>query len=264
MSFHNGGLGRFLKFARSKSGFTQEQLAERLNVSTSLIAKFETNRLIPKSDTARHLDAVFDSGDTFQESAAEARAFSGDSVWIRPWLEYEQYATMVRSFQPTVVPGLLQTEEYARAILRDAGTRVPDLEETVASRIARAGILRRDEEPCRLFAVVDEAVLRRPVGGPKVMSGQLHAIVQACALPNVSVAVVPASVGAYPGLNGPLALATVDGRNVAFLDDPLDGRVVEDPDRVAALEEVWESIREYALPAQPSLELIMEAAESWS
>ncbi|MBF9128095.1 helix-turn-helix transcriptional regulator [Plantactinospora sp. S1510] len=243
---------------------TQEQLAERLSVSTSLIAKFETNRLIPKSDTARHLDAVFDSGETFQESAAEARAFSGDSIWIRPWLEYEQQATMVRSFEPTVIPGLLQTEEYARAILRDAGTRVPDLEEAVAGRIARSGVLRRDDQPCRLFAVVDEAVLRRPVGGPKTMSEQLHAIVQACTLPNVSVTVVPASAGAYPGLNGPLALATVDGRNVAFLDDPLDGRVIEDPDRVTALDEVWESIREYALPGRPSLELIMEAAESWS
>ncbi|MBE1488799.1 DNA-binding XRE family transcriptional regulator [Plantactinospora soyae] len=243
---------------------TQEQLAEKINVSTSLIAKFETSRLIPKSDTARHLDTVFDSGDMFQESAAEARASSRDSVWFTPWLEYEQHATMVRSFQPTLVPGLLQTEEYARAILRDAGTRVPDLDETVASRIARAGVLHRDEQPCRLFAVVDESVLRRPVGGPKIMSEQLHAIVQACALPNVSVTVVPASAGAYPGLNGPLAVATVDGRNVAFLDDPLDGRVVEDPDRVTALDEVWESVREYALPGRPSLELIMEAAESWS
>ncbi|MEQ4301201.1 helix-turn-helix transcriptional regulator [Plantactinospora sp. B6F1] len=253
-----------LKFARSRSTMTQDQLAERLNVSTSLIAKFETNRLIPKPDTARGLDAVFDSGDLFQESAAEARAFSGGTVWIRPWLEYEQQATMVRSFEPTVVPGLLQTEDYARAILRYAGTRVPDLDGTVASRIARAEILHRVDNPCRLFAVIDEAVLRRPVGTPKVMADQLHAIVQACALPNVSVTVVPALVGAYPGLNGPLALATVDGRDVAFLDDPLGGRVVEDPDRVAALGEVWEAIREYALPGQPSLELIMEAAESWS
>ncbi|MGW4464703.1 helix-turn-helix domain-containing protein [Micromonospora sp. NPDC004704] len=264
MSNHNGGLGRILKFARSRSGMTQDQLADRLNVSTSLIAKIETNRLIPQSDTARQLDIVFDSGELFQESASEARATSGDSIWIRPWLDYEEYATMVRSFELAAIPGLLQTEAYARAILRDAGTRVPDLDVTVATRIARATVLRRDEQPCRLFAVLDEAVLRRSVGGPKVMADQLHAIVQACSLPTVSVAVVPASAGAYPGLNGPLALATVNGRTVAFLDDPLDGRVVEDPDRVNALEEIWESIREYALPGRPSLELIMEAAESWS
>ncbi|WP_422770411.1 helix-turn-helix domain-containing protein [Plantactinospora sp. WMMC1484] len=257
-------MGRILKFARSRSGITQEQLAERLHVSTSLIAKFETNRLIPQPDTALHLDTVFDSGDLFQESAAEARAHSASPTFIRPWLEYEQRATMVRSFELAVVPGLLQTEEYARAVLGDAGTRVPDLDATVAARLARAEVLRREDQPCRLFAVLDEAVLRRPVGGPQVMAAQLHAIVRACALPNVSVAVVPASVGAYPGLNGPLALATVDGRSVAFLDDPLDGRVVEDPERVAALEEVWEAIREYALPARPSLELITEAAESWS
>jgi|HigsolmetaAR201D_1030396.scaffolds.fasta_scaffold21576_2 Predicted transcription factor, homolog of eukaryotic MBF1 len=264
MSNHNGGLGRLLRFARSKAGLTQEQLAQRLNVSTSLIAKFETNRLIPQSDTARQLDVVFDAGDTFQEAAAEARAYAPDTAWIRPWLDYEQHAAMVRSFELTVVPGLLQTEDYARAILRDAGTRVPDLEQAVAERISRAHVLRREHDQCRLFAVIDETVLRRPVGGAKVMADQLHAIVQACARPNVSVVVVPSSVGAYPGLNGPLALATVTGRTVAFLDDPLGGHVVEDPDRVVALEEVWEAIRAYALPGHQSLELIMEAAESWS
>jgi transcriptional regulator with XRE-family HTH domain len=264
MSSNNGGPGRILKFARSKAGLTQEQLAERLHVSTSLIAKFETNRLIPKSDTARDLDAALDAGDLFQELAAEARAFVGEPAWIRPWLEHERNATMVRCFEPMVAPGLLQTPEYARRILSGAGTRVPDLEGAVANRLTRAEVLHRDETPCRLFAVVDEAVLRRPVGGPEVMADQLHAIAKACALPNIRVAVVPSSVGAYPGLNGPLGIATVDGRNVAFLDDPLGGEVTEDPDRVAALEEVWEAIREYALPGQPSLELIMEAAESWS
>ncbi|MDG4786123.1 helix-turn-helix transcriptional regulator [Micromonospora sp. WMMD1102] len=264
MSNHNGGIGRILKYAGSRSTLTQEQLADRLHVSTSLVAKFETNRLIPRSDTARQLDAVFDSGDLFQGSVADVRAYAGGAAFIRPWLDDEQRATMIRSFELAVVPGLFQTEEYARAILGDAGTRVPDLDAAVAARIARAEVLHRAERPCRLFAVLDEAVLRRPVGGPQVMAGQLHAIVRACALPNVSVTVVPASVGGYPGLNGPLALATVDGRTVAFLDDPLDGRVVEDPDRVAALDEVWEAIREYALPARPSLELLTEAAESWS
>jgi len=173
---------------------------------------------------------------------------------------------MVRSFQLTVVPGLLQTEDYAQAILRDAGTRVPDLEQTVAERLARAEILRREQDQCRLFAVIDEAVLvlRRPVGGCEG-DGRPTARDRAGVCPaNVSVVVVPASVGAYPGLNGPLVLATVNGRTVAFLDDPLGGHMVEDPDRVVALEEVWEAVRESALPGQPSLELIMEAAESWS
>jgi transcriptional regulator with XRE-family HTH domain len=253
-----------LKFARSRAGMTQEQLAERLNVSTSLIAKFETNRLVPRSDTARQLDIVFDSGDLFQEVAAEVRAYSGEPAWMRPWREYEEHATMVRYFEPAVVPGLIQTPDYARAILDDAGYRIPDLDEAVASRIGRAGILHRNDSACCLVAVIDEAVLRRPVGGAKVMADQVRAIARACAMPNVSIAVVPSSVGAYPGLNGPLAIATAGGRNVAFLDGPMDGRVVEDPDGVAALEEVWEAIRGYALPGQASFDLIMEVAESWS
>jgi DNA-binding XRE family transcriptional regulator len=264
MSNQVGGLGRILKFARAKVGMTQDQLAERLNVSSSLIAKFETNRLIPKADTARQIDATLDSGDMFQELAAEARAWSGEPFWMRPWLEHERHATMVRYFEPLVVPGLVQTEAYARAILTDASTRIESLEDAIAGRLARAEILRRDENPCRLVAVIDEAVLHRPVGGTKAMADQVHAIAQACRLPNISIAVVPKSVGAYAGVNGPLAIATSDGRNVAFMDGPLGGQVTEDSDKVAALEEVWEAVREYALPGQSSLELIMEAAESWS
>ena len=195
MSGHNRGIGRILKLARSKSGLTQEQLADRLHVSTSLIAKFETNRLIPKQDTARQLDAAMDSGTAIQEEAAEVRSQFGAMEFIRHWLEYEQQAGMIRSFNPLVVPGLLQTEAYAHAILSEAGTRVPDIDESVSDRLERAGILRREDNPCRLVAVVDEAVLRRPVGGPKVMADQLHAIAQACSLPTISVAVVPASVG---------------------------------------------------------------------
>jgi transcriptional regulator with XRE-family HTH domain len=243
---------------------TQEQLAAKINVSSSLIAKFETSRLIPKPDTARRLDVVFDAGKMFQELAAEARANFGQPIWVRPWLEHERNATMIRSFQPLIVPGLLQTEEYARAILSDAGVRIPDLDEAVAARLQRASVLHRAESPCRLFAVIDEAVLRRPAGGPEVMRDQLRAIVKACAEPNVEVVVVPYAVGSYPGLNGPIALATAGGRNVGFLDGPLDGEVIEDPDQVATLEEIWEAIRGYALPRRPSLDMITEAAESWN
>ncbi|MFY1650691.1 helix-turn-helix domain-containing protein [Solwaraspora sp. WMMB762] len=257
-------LARILKFARNQAGMTQEQLAARLNVSSSLIAKFETSRLIPKPDTARRLDALFDSGDMFRELAAEARANFGQPIWVRPWLEHERNATMIRSFQPLVVPGLLQTEEYARAILSDGGTRVSDIESAVAGRLARSDVLHRTDTPCRLFAVLDETVLRRPIGGPAVMREQLQTIVKACSQPNVEVAVVPSSTGSYPGLNGPVAIGTVDGRTVAILDGPLGGQVIEDPDDVALLEELWEAVRGYALPRGSSLDLIMEVAESWS
>ncbi|WP_326553097.1 helix-turn-helix domain-containing protein [Micromonospora sp. NBC_01813] len=259
-----GALARILKFARNQAGLTQEQLAGRMNFSSSLIAKFETSRLIPKADTARRLDAMFDSGDLFQELAAEARANFGQPIWVRPWLEHERNATMIRSFQPLIVPGLLQTEEYARAILTDGGNRVSDIESAVAGRLARADVLHRADTPCRLFAVLDETLLRRPIGGPAVMREQLQAIVKACAEPNVEVAVVPSSTGTYPGLNGPLVLGTVDGRTVAILDSPLGGQVIEDPDEVALLEELWEAVRGYVLPRQTSLDLITEAAESWN
>lgn len=263
MQGYGGGLPRILKFVRLQRGLTQDQLAERLSVSASLIAKFETNRLTPKPDTARHLDAVLGTDDLFQGLADEARSWVGEPAWMRPWLELERQAAMIRCFELVAVPGLLQTEDYARAILSDAGTRVTDVEEAVNVRMGRSAVL-EGKPPCRLVAIVDEMVLRRPVGSPKVMADQCHAIVQACQRRNVDVAVVPATVGAYPGLNGPLAVASVNGRAIGFVDEVLGGRVVDDPEMVLALEEVWEGIRGYALPGRPSLELIMEVAESWS
>lgn len=170
---------------------------------------------------------------------------------------------MLRCFDPPVIPGLLQTEAYARAVLTDAGSFGVDVEESVAGRLARQEVLFRDERPARFIGVMDEGVLRRRVGGPAVMREQLHAIVKATARPNIRVHVVPASVGGYPGLNGPFALATVDGRCVGFLDGPLKGQDVESPEDIAALESAWESIRGYALPCDQSVALILEVAESW-
>jgi DNA-binding XRE family transcriptional regulator len=252
-----------LKFFRGKEGWTQEQLAERLRVSLSLVAQFETGRRVPKLDTARQLDELFGTGTLFYETARDARA-GVVTNWFRPWTEYEGEATMIRAFQPLVIPGLLQTEDYARAVLTGAGSFGDDISEALSTRLARQDVLYRDDRPARYIGIIDETVLRRPVGGPACMSNQLHAIVKACDRPNIRVHVVPVDSGAYAGLNGPFDLATVDGRTVAFEDGPLKGHVREGTDDVAALEGTWESIREYALPGRQSLELIMKVAESWT
>ena len=158
----------------------------------------------------------------------------------------------------------MQTEAYARAVLTDAGLLSRDtVARLLAMRMARQEILARAEPP-DFTAVLDEGVLRRPVGGPEVMREQLQAIVKACQEPHVRVHIVPATVGAYAGLNGAFVLATGPNRSeIGYLDNQLQGQVVDGADELAALARAWESVRSEALPHRQSTDLMMEVAQTW-
>lgn len=177
-------------------------------------------------------------------------------VWLRPFIELEGRATLLRVYQPLLIPGLLQTEAYAQAVITRYGCQGKAASSALASRLARQEILYREPDPCRLVAVVDENVLRCRAGDAAVMRDQMKTLVAASEHPNITVQVIPSDVGVHPGMDGPFAIATVDGRSVGYAEGQLLGRVVESPDATAELEQVWEGIREYALPSHLSLELI--------
>ncbi|WP_233606535.1 DUF5753 domain-containing protein [Micromonospora sp. Llam0] len=168
-----------------------------------------------------------------------------------------------RYFELSVVPGLLQTEAYARQLLTDVGP-VDDVETSLANRLARQEIITRADNPAHFIAVLDRSVLHRQVGSPDVMVEQLTALAAACDRPNVRVHVVPATAGAYAGLNGPFVLGTVHDRRVGYLDTHFGGEPIDDPQRVRRLEQVWEDVRSYALPIAESREMIEKAALTWS
>ncbi|MDG4765218.1 DUF5753 domain-containing protein [Solwaraspora sp. WMMD406] len=182
---------------------------------------------------------------------------------VQALVEYEGRATLLRVYHPNLIPGLLQTEAYARELLPAMNVPPEDVEQTLAARLDRQEIITRSVKPCRLVAVVDEAALHRRVGSPEVMREQIEALM-APELSHVRVQVVPADAPAYVGLRGPIVLASVDGRTVGFLEGHLEGNVVESPDGVASLEADWEDIRGYALSAQQSQELITKAAKQWT
>ena len=113
--------------------------------------------------------------------------------------------------------------------------------------------------------MLDEYILRRPVGGPAVMADQLRHLVEVGRRPRVHLHVVPAGAGAYPGLNGAFVLATPpEGDDAAYLDNQLQGHIVQRQADVLSLREAWESVRAVALPHQQSVEMITEAAQAWS
>jgi transcriptional regulator with XRE-family HTH domain len=251
-----------LRRLRESLSLTQEAFGERIHFSAQHVGAVERGTRPALPDYLNAIDKVY--GTNFSKFYRLFVKNELAQVWFRPWLEHEGAATMIRWFEPLLIPGLLQTEEYARAVLTEAGTFGDEAPDAISSRLSRREVLFRDEKPARFIAVIDETVLHRVIGGPDVMREQLEDILKACERPNIQVHIVPSTVGAYAGLNGPFALATVDGRTVGLLDTPLPGKVVEGTDDLAILEGYWESIRGYALPCDQSLDLIMRAAQSWT
>ncbi|MFI7488648.1 Scr1 family TA system antitoxin-like transcriptional regulator [Micromonospora echinaurantiaca] len=254
-----------LRLARATSGMSQSALAEALSYSGALVAKVETCERRPSLDFARRCDAVFGADGRFERIQ---RRISRETVvpWFRDWAGIEQEATALRWFEPLYVPGLLQTEGYARAILVGAGLFAADeIEQQVATRLDRQGVLTRERPPL-LTAVIDEHVLRRCVGESEVMREQLRHLVKVCsALPRVRIQIVPLSAGAYAGLDGPFVIATSPaGEDVVYLEGQRHGQVIDRAEYVRQMVEVWESIRGEALSQQQSLELIAEVAETWT
>lgn len=254
-----------LRLARATTGLSQGALAEALSYSGALVAKVETCERRPGLDFARRCDTVFGTDGRFERIQ---RRISRETVvpWFRDWAGIEQEATALRSFEPLYVPGLLQTEGYARAVLAGAGLfAANEIDQQVTARLDRQSVLTRDRPPL-LTAVLDEYVLRRRVGGPEVMREQLaHLVKLGRALTRVRIQVVRLSAGAYAGLDGPFVIATSPGReDVVYLEGQRHGQVVDRAEFVQQMVEVWESIRGEALSHQQSLELISEVAETWT
>ncbi|BCJ58874.1 helix-turn-helix domain-containing protein [Micromonospora endophytica] len=253
-----------LRRLRTKAGLSQESLGEQISYSASLVASVEQCRRAPREEfTVRCDDALH--GEGLLVRIREAILKESLMPWFREWVTIEQEASALCSFEPLVVPGLLQTEEYARALHEGASQLVGDaMEQQVAARIARQKVLARPNPPL-LVAVLDHTVLERPIGGPKVMQEQLRHLVEVGRRTRVHLHVVPNGVGAYPGLNGAFVVATPpEGDDIAYLDNQLHGTIVERTTDVNLLRQNWESVRAEALPHGATLKMISEAAEAWT
>ncbi|WP_428961996.1 helix-turn-helix domain-containing protein [Micromonospora fluostatini] len=251
-----------LRAALDETGHTTESLADRVGVDPKTTARWLREGRLPHP---RHRAAAADALGRDIVDIWPDISRRREPIWFRPWQEIEREAVSLRSYESVVLPGLLQTEAYARAVLAGGGL-LPrgDIDRHVAARLARQTILTR-ENPPQFTAVIDEAVLRRPVGGRATMHEQLTALVAACAAPHVRLHVVPSTVGAYAGLNGPFVLATaVDHRTAGYLDNQLQGQVVSEPDDLAAILTVWEHVRGEALSHWQSVDLITEVATTWT
>jgi transcriptional regulator with XRE-family HTH domain len=261
--------GAMLAYYRNRIGMTPEQLGARVYLSGSQIRKVEAGTRTPSEDLAKACEAIPELGcngaltELYEILSVhlKRRTYPG---WFAGWPDKEAQARRLRSFEPLVVPGLLQTETYARAILstRMGATR-EELDDAVAGRIERQPILER-EHPPELWVILDEAVLRRPVGSPEVMREQLARLVDAGQRPNIAIQVVPFGAGAHEGLRGG-AFVVADfygAATIAYQDAASSGQIIEDAAEVEALAVTWDTLRLDALPRTASISLITSVAEA--
>jgi len=195
------------------------------------------------------------------------RADGSVPAWFADWArDIEAEAQTLRWFEPLIVPGLLQTEAYARALfVTRVGLSADEIDSLVAARLARQDVLTR-EAPPMLWVIVDESVLRRPIGGRGVMAEQVRLLHEAAHRPTVRIEVVPTSIGAHDGLSGAFTIADLPGQPgaAAYLEGARKGQVVTGREEVTDLMTCWDTLRSDALSRSESLTLLEEVAKSWT
>ena len=255
--------GAELRRARAAAGLSQEQLGQRVGYSAAQVGKVETGDRAPSLDFAEGCDGALDTGGLFARIYELARRWDGGyPSWFAEWIEAERRATSLSWWEPLLVPGLLQTAAYARAILA-AGpdTTEDELEELVSARIDRQAIFDRPKPP-KLWAVLDEAVLRRLIGSRKIMYDQLQYLADTSCHPSITVQIVPADVGAHAGLLGGFAIASVGSvPGTVYMESPDQGLTSEKPSVVGKLSLTFGTLRADALPRGASRDLIGKIAE---
>ncbi|MFC8847857.1 MULTISPECIES: helix-turn-helix transcriptional regulator [unclassified Micromonospora] len=254
-----------LRRLRGAAGLNQEEYGRRVHYSPSLISAVELGQATPTLAYLKRADEVLGTGGLFVALRALGRR-EREPIWFRPWLEAEREAAQLRCFGAMMVPGLLQTADYARAVFRLDAALTPDrVEEMVAARLDRQGILGGDD-PAHLTAVIDETALRRfSEGTAEMMVGQLRHLVDCARRPHVRVHLLPVGGGLHAGLFGPFILGwSADGDWTGFLDNQIGGTVVDEVEGMATLLRRWESVRSDALSRQQSIDLIEEILKPWT
>ncbi|MFF7179401.1 Scr1 family TA system antitoxin-like transcriptional regulator [Streptomyces sp. NPDC008121] len=256
--------GEELKRRRESAGLTQERLSELTIISRTHLAHMEAGRRRPDVADARRLDQVLDAGGFFERFLP---TLDGKKVaeHFAEALEFEGQATTIREYAPKLVPGILQTEPYARAVLSSG--HPPKSEQSrdklLVTRLARARILDDFDSPV-VWMLLDEAVLRHRIGGPAVMCEQLRHIVSLGESRRIRVHVLPFTVGAHAVLEGFVSLMWFkDQPPIAYVEGLKSGRVWETPSVVRECQEVYDHALGDALSHRESLALIRSVAEEY-
>ncbi|WP_067479076.1 helix-turn-helix domain-containing protein [Actinomadura hibisca] len=266
-------LGRELRELREGAGLAHTQAIEQLGWSRAKLDRIESGATTPKeSDLKAALD-LYGAGSDQRARLVELRQEARQRGWWTAYgdvfsgsyVAWEHDAQRIRDWQPQVIPGLLQVEDYARAVI--AGARPTDapeaIERRVQARMARRTLLGRHDAP-ELHAIIDESVLLRQIGGTEVLGRQLRYLRDCLQRPNITVQVLPLAAGGHPGVDGAFIILSYTDPfipDVPYSEGPFGDLYPESATEVARINSAWEHLAAKALSAEASANLITGLAD---
>lgn len=251
--------------AREAKGMTQSELGELVPCDKATVSRTEAGLTAPDESFARACDTAFP-----EMQGWFLRFWKDSQTWgaalfpqsLREFAAYEAEALTLWAFEHSLIPGLLQVEAYALAVLeRHPDTTPEQAAERAAARIARQAVLDRDRPP-KFWVLMDESALHREVAPPKVMAEQLEHLADMARRTNVTIQLIPAK-GAHVGLSGAFAVAETPDTTVAYINHAADSMTTDSPATVGLVCSRFDSLRTEAFRGSESLILIEEAAERW-
>ncbi|AJF65110.1 helix-turn-helix domain-containing protein [Streptomyces vietnamensis] len=257
--------GELLKERREAAGLTQSELGRRVFVSGAYIGLFEQGIRKPQLDVAIRIDEVLQTGGIFERTWRRLIDKSPYASYFSEVAELEGVATKICEFAPLVVPGLMQTAEYARAVTLATHPFAAEdfIEEKVTARIDRAAILSGTTRP-EYWVVLHENSVLTPVGGPSVMAATLDRITTLARERQALVTILPRSVGAHAHMTGTLKLMEFEDQPpTAYTETGFSGTLLDDPAVVKQAQRAYDLLRVATLSPEASLTLIESAAEDY-
>ncbi|WP_433515893.1 helix-turn-helix domain-containing protein [Nonomuraea sp. CA-143628] len=254
--------GYELRQLRLEAGLTQGQLGHKIGFSANQVGSVERAVRTPTEVLAKRCEERLglEPGRLVDFLPVGKR----ESIFktLAPWLDIEATARELWTWAPTIVPGLLQTQDYTRAIVEGKpGVTAAQVEEAVKSRMARKGIFAGDNPPT-LWAVLDESILYRPIGSESITRDQLAYLVEAAHSPCITIQILPLSARVTAGLLGGFVIAhTTGGPRAAFVDSPVSGKVWDRAAEIEVLGLRYQMCRAEALPQSLSVKRIEERLE---
>lgn len=246
-----------IKRVRAARGMTQEALAKATVYAPATIAAIETCRLLPSKEFAQQADLALSADGHFERLQALVEQ-SAVIPWFRDLVETERKAVSIQTYESYLVPGLIQSRDYARSAVSAIRPMLPedDVERAVLLRMSRQEILNQDNPP-RLWAIIDESVLRRQVGDRDVMREQCDRILTLGRHPHVAIQVIPDARGATCAYGQQFMVLTFSKQQpMAYLEDVRSARYIRERDEVGTFSMTFDYLRSSALDDQESAELI--------
>ncbi|MDT3443605.1 MULTISPECIES: helix-turn-helix transcriptional regulator [unclassified Pseudofrankia] len=266
------GLGAELRDLRATTGLSARAVADRLAWSPSTLSRLENGlRSISPEDVATLLVVYQVTGDDRDRLLALAREIDRPGWWetgpagipnqLTALIGFEAQASRITDVAMLLIPGLLQTPDYARAVMTGGDVPAHEIDARVATRLGRQAVLTRADPP-HLHVLLDEAAIRRPIGGPAVMAAQLRHLAATGTRPNITVQVLPSALGAHPGIDGSYVILQFDkAPTLIHLEHLRSSLFVDDPADVKPFLSAADTLAAQALDAAASADFLTTAAD---